>query len=335
MATSTRLRLVQVSPFGEEPCVLAVSDEGPARIVRGATTTYDLALEALADNSSLEAAVQRRGLGERFDLDAALAAGRVSPPVLHADPARTIVSGTGLTHLGSAQSRDDMHRKLSEEASLTDSMKMFKIGLDGGKPSPGCVGAAPEWFYKGDGSIVTPPEHPFMTPAFGEDASDEAEIVGIYLIAPDGTPVRLGFALGNELSDHVIEQQNYLYLAHSKLRPCSIGPELLVGELPQEVRGTSRIRRGNELLWESEFLSGEAHMAHSIANLEHHHFKYQQFRRPGDLHIHYFGAAVLSFSHGVRTQSGDLFEIEADVFRYPLRNRLSVAAAAPTAIRAL
>ena len=329
------LRLAQIAPSTGQILVLAFDDEGPARVVLGATSTYALACEAIADNIGLAQAVARHGLGEAVDLGAELVAGRVLAPVHHGDAARTLVSGTGLTHLGSAKSRDDMHRKLADPGSLTDSMKMFKIGLDGGKPAPGQIGAPPEWFYKGDGSIVTAPEHALVTPDFGRDASDEAEIVGVYVIAPDGAPVRLGFALGNELSDHVVEQENYLYLAHSKLRVCSLGPELLVGDLPPAVRGAARVRRDGETLWEGEFLSGEANMAHTVANLEHHHFKYRLFRRPGDLHLHYFGAAVLSFSHGVRTRAGDVFEIEADAFRYPLRNSLTIAASPSPAMRTL
>ena len=58
---------------------------------------------------------------------------------------------------------------------------------------------------------------------------------------PDGKPWRLGFALGNEYSDHVTERQNYLYLAHSKLRACAIGPELRTGALPDKLEGESRI----------------------------------------------------------------------------------------------
>jgi hypothetical protein len=329
------LRLSQFAPSPGETLVAALDDEGPARVVRSAASTYDLALEAIADNVGLAEVVARHGLGDAVDFGAELAAGRALPPVHHADMARTLVSGTGLTHLGSAKSRDEMHRKLADPAALTDSMKMFKIGLEGGRPAAGEIGAQPEWFYKGDGSIVTPPEHPFVTPDFGRDASDEAEIVGVYVIAPDGAPVRLGFALGNELSDHVTEQENYLYLAHSKLRACSFGPELLVGDLPKMVRGTARVRRGGSTLWEGEFLSGEQNMAHTIANLEHHHFKYGLFRRPGDLHLHFFGAAVLSFSHGVRTEAGDRFEIEAAPFRYPLRNGLSIAPSPAPAMRTL
>ena len=329
------LRLAQIASTLGPSQVLAMEDHGPARVVQGAASTYDLALEAIADGLDLAAIVARRGLAQAVDLEAALAHGQVLAPVSHPDPARTWVTGTGLTHLGSARSRDDMHRKLADPAALSDSMKMFKIGLDGGKPDAGRIGAQPEWFYKGDGRIVAAPEQQLTSPAFGADASDEAEIAGVYLIAPDGSPVRLGFVLGNELSDHETEQENYLYLAHSKLRPCSIGPELRVGELPPEVCGVSRVRRGQEVVWEGEFLSGEAHMAHSIANLEHHHFKYGLFRRPGDLHLHFLGAAVLSFSHGIRTQPGDQFEIEADAFRYPLRNQLSVAPEKTVAMRSL
>src|SRR3546814_19715917 len=54
--------------------------------------------------------------------------------------------------------------------------------------------------------------------------------------------------------------------------------------------------RDGRTLWEKPFLSGEANMSHSIANLEHHHFKYGLFRRPGDVHVHFFGTATLSFS---------------------------------------
>src|SRR5205085_1363555 len=83
---------------------------------------------------------------------------------------------------------------------------------------------------------------------------------------PDGTPHRVGFALGNEFSDHVTEQQNYLYLAHSKLRVCSIGPALRVGPLPAHVEGHTRLRDASGAVrWEKPFVSGEANMSHTVA----------------------------------------------------------------------
>ena len=136
-------------------------------------------------------------------------------------------------------------------------------------------------------------------------------------------PRRLGFALANEFSDHITERHNYLWLAHSKLRPAALGAELLTGKLPDDVRGASRIIRGGKVIWEKPFLSGEANMSHSIANLEHHHFKYELFRRPGDIHVHFFGTATLSFADSICTEDGDVFEIEAEPFAVPLRNRLT------------
>ena len=44
---------------------------------------------------------------------------------------------TGRTHLGSAEGRDKMHRAATEAAQQTDSMKMFLMGVEGGKPAAG------------------------------------------------------------------------------------------------------------------------------------------------------------------------------------------------------
>jgi hypothetical protein len=80
--------------------------------------------------------------------------------------------------------------------------------------------------------------------------------------------------------------------------------------------------RNGEPIWEKPFLTGEENMSHTIANLEHHHFKYWQFRRSGDLHIHFFGTSTLSFADGFKAVENDEFEISALVFGRPLRNRL-------------
>jgi hypothetical protein len=261
----------------------------------------------------------------------------VLAPIDHPDPAHLLVTGTGLTHLGSASARDSMHAKVTgvAEETLTDSMKMFRAGLEGGKPAAGMTGVQPEWFYKGDGSFVAAPGKPLISPAFALDGGEEPEVAGIYVIGEDGKPYRVGFALLNEFSDHVTERQNYLLLAHSKLRPSSFGPELLLGNLPADVRGTSRIRRGNSVIFEQPFLTGEANMSHSIANLEAHHFKYPWFRRPGDIHVHTFGTATLSVAAGIVTEPGDIFEIEAPGFGLPLVNPLAIGKREKIAVKKL
>jgi hypothetical protein len=329
------MRLIQIKGRGGRQVV--AEEDGDAWIVKGYRTVYDLAQAAIRKKISLARLVARAGKAGKADPAALLAAGRVLPPIDHPDPAHLFVTGTGLTHLGSAATRDAMHNKVTSvaEEELTDSMKMFRMGLEGGKPKPGKTGVQPEWFYKGDGSFVATPGSPLVSPAFAGDGGEEPEVAGIYVVGNNGVPWRVGFALLNEFSDHVTERQNYLWLAHSKLRPCSFGPALVLGELPQDVRGTSRIRRGRKVIFEQPFLTGEANMSHSIANLEAHHFKYPYFRRPGDIHIHTFGTATLSVAHGIKTKAGDVFEIEAPDFGLPLINALAVAKAEKVAVKPL
>ena len=329
------MRLIQYRDARGERGVAADTGDGHRR-VRDASSVYALAWEAIVEERSLAELVAERRTTERVDVAALEAAGALLPPVDHpVDPAHMLVTGTGLSHLGSAEGRDKMHQDLAAATSLTDSMRMFKLGLEGGRPAPGEDGVQPEWFYKGDGATVAAPGRPLESPSFALDGGEEPEIVGLYLIGPDAHPWRIGFALGNEFSDHVTEKQNYLYLAHSKLRMCSLGPELLVGDLPADVRGVSRIRRDGAVVWEKPFLSGEANMCHSLDNLERHHFKYPAFRRPGDVHAHFFGTSTLSFSDGFRTQPGDRFEIEVAAFGHPLRNPLAVVELQPVSPRRL
>lgn len=292
--------------------------------------TYALAMMALQNNIPFAALIQQHLSNEVLSYQDLISSKKLLPPLTHPDPAHCLVSGTGLTHLGSADTRDAMHAKLDKDDShLSDSMRMFKMGLENGKPPPGREGVQPEWFYKGDGSTVVAPEQPIPVPGFAQDAGEEPELVGLYIIDAQGQPVRIGHAVGNEFSDHVTERFNYLWLAHSKLRACSFGPELVVGELAQDLRGESRIVRNNEVIWARPFLTGEANMAHTLANLEHHHFKYAAFRRPGDIHVHFFGTATLSFADGIVTQEGDRFEIELDGFGRALRNPVAPKQACP------
>lgn len=309
--------------------VAVVSDDGKKlAIIAGVNSTYELAQTAIRAGKGLAELVEKLGFAETVDYTTVVAEGRLLPPMTHLDPAHMLVTGTGLTHLGSASTRSSMHA--TDDDKLTDSMKMFKWGLEGGKPDADKIGTEPEWFFKGDGSWVVAPGQPLELPDYALDGGEEPEVAGIYVIADDGTPHRVGYAIANEYSDHILERRNYLLLAHSKLRTCSFGPELLVGDLPGDVKGTSRILRDGQLIWEKPFESGENNMSHSIANLEHHHFKYARFRRPGDVHVHFFGTATLSFADQIKTEPGDIFEITAEGFGRPLKNSLA-RTTAPTA----
>ncbi|SFU83560.1 AraD1 family protein [Pseudoduganella namucuonensis] len=312
-------------------------EEATIRELEGYATTYALAQAAIGQKKSLAELAQAAAGAATHAYADVYASGRLLAPLDHADDAHAYVTGTGLTHLGSADTRDAMHKKIGGDVeTLSDSMKMFRMGVEGGKPAEGQRGVQPEWFYKGDGSIVAASGQPLSMPDFALDGGEEPEIAGLYVIGEDGQPYRVGYAIGNEFSDHVTERQNYLYLAHSKLRVCGLGPALLVGELPAHVTGTSRILdQEGKVRWEKAFVSGEQNMSHTIANLEYHHFKYTLFTRPGDVHIHFFGTATLSVADNISVQPGETFEVESPVFGPKLSNRLQVVATKYTKVNTL
>jgi hypothetical protein len=303
---------------------IATADDNTLRFIDGASTIYGLAQSAIARGVPLKSAVALSG--ERFayeEVYAGQAPWRLLPPIDHPDEAaRCYITGTGLTHKASALNRNAMHEKSDAE---TDSMKMFRWGLEGGRPAPGQIGAAPEWFYKGNGSILRAHNEPLDSPPYAEDGGEEPEIAGVYLIDSTGTPRRLGLTQGNEFSDHKFEKRNYLYLAHSKLRACSLGPELVVDpDFTGNVEGKVSIERKGATLWSRGIQTGEANMCHTVANMEHHHFKYALHRRPGDVHVHYFGADGFSFGDGVVLAGGDIMQVSFAGFGRPLRNPLRV-----------
>ncbi len=158
------LRILQVKDANGSVQVVAAGDEGAGHVV----SRLFLGLRPRAGRggarSTLAEEVERAGKGASVDLDAALAEGRILMPIHHPDPAHFIVAGTGLTHLGSADGRDKMHKAQAGEQ-LTDSMRMFRMGLEGGKPAEGEIGVQPEWFYKGDGSCLVGPGDPLTSPS--------------------------------------------------------------------------------------------------------------------------------------------------------------------------
>ena len=331
-SSSDMTRLVQLKR-GDVRRVAFV-EEPHLRLLEGCSSVYELANTAIGNKVKLSELARQTATGERLEYDSIYLGRsdwRILPPIDHpAEPARCLVSGTGLTHLGSARNRQSMHA--STEADLTDSMKMFRWGIEGGRPASGAIGTAPEWFYKGTGAILRGHGDALEVPPYAGDGGEEAELAGIYLIGSDGQAWRVGMAGGNEFSDHVFEKTNYLNLAASKLRSCALGPELVVDPDFESVPVEVKIERAGEQLWSKTFRSGDAEMCHSLANIEHHHFKYEAHRLPGDVHIHFFGTDGLSFSDGIKLQDGDLMQVSIEGFGRPLRNPVRVAGSKPQLI---
>jgi hypothetical protein len=310
---------------------VALVQESTLRLLHGGATVYEFAQSAIQSNRRLCEQLQQFTGDETLDYDVVYE-GRSNwqllPPIDHPEPARCFVTGTGLTHQGSADNRQSMHegspQPSADSPPLTDSMKMFELGCTGGRPEPGCIGNSPEWFYKGVGYILRAHNEPLSVPSHACDGGEEAEIAGVYLIGPEGTPYRIAMVQANEFSDHVLEAQNYLYLASSKLRDCSVGPELVVDPDFDDVPGRAEIQRGGRAIWQAAQASGERRMCHSLANLEHHHFKHAEHCRPGDVHIHFFGADMFSFKDRLRLEDGDVMQISFEGFGRPLRNPIRI-----------
>lgn len=317
------MRLVQIRR--EDTRRVGIVEEPRLRLLGDCQSVYALVEEALALGQALGALAQQKATSELLDYDPIYRGAspwRLLVPVDHPrESARCLVSGTGLTHLGSARERQAMHAKTED---LTDSMKMFRSGIEGGRPAAGQIGTPPEWFYKGTGAILRAHGEPLETPAYAEDGGEEGEIASIYLVDASGVPRRVGMTVGNEFSDHKFEKRNYLNLASSKIRTCAIGPELVLDADFHSVPGEVAIERDSSLLWRKQIRTGEAEMCHSLRNIEHHHFKFDTHRRPGDVHVHFLGADSLSFGEAIELRNGDLMQVQFEGFGRALRNPVRV-----------
>ncbi len=290
-------------------------------------SVFSVVQAALANNQTLAECIQNNLSSEHIDYDAVYEGKSnwtILPVIDHPlGHEHCMVSGTGLTHKASAENRQKMHQAQAENQ-LSDSMKMYQWGEQGGKPAVGQIGTQPEWFYKGNGSVLKAHNEPLILPNYGNDGGEEPEIAGIYINDQNGNPHRIGFATGNEFSDHLMEKKNYLYLAPSKIRTCSVGPELVITDSFSDIPGTVSIERNGETLWKKEVKTGEENMAHSLQNLEYHHFKYENHRQPNMIHVHFFGTGAFSFGENICLQEGDTMIVRWDGMGRALKNLLKI-----------
>jgi hypothetical protein len=326
------MRLVQLN--GPNGRGIGLVEEPKLRLIEGFNTIYDLAQECVSAGQRISYFVGQRLSADELDYEQVYA-GKSAWKLLHSadhpqEPARCLVTGTGLTHMASAKNRQAMHGKPED---LTDSMRMYRWGVEGGRPAEGAIGTSPEWFYKGCGTILRGHGAALTVPSYAEDGGEEPEVAGVYLIDSAGRPRRIGFTVGNEFSDHEFERRNYLYLAASKLRECAIGPELVIGTDFDSAAGEVSIERQGSTLWTKPIRTGESVMSHSLVNIEHHHFKFEGHRRPGDVHVHFFGADAFSFGEGVKLEDGDVMQVRFDGFGRALRNVLRKSTAADALVR--
>ena len=322
------MRLVQfLSPAGERRVGVVSDDGGSVQALSGVRTVYELAQQAARERCQLVDLVAGRGRGGD---PRSVRSARPRPRARSARPSRSGALPGDRHRTDPSRQRPGARCHAScDAAGRGPARREYDEDVQtrpGGRPTRrGWAGRRARVVLQGRrqhrGGARAASDHAELCARWRRGGGDRHALRD----NRRRRPCRVGYALGNEFADHVLERQNYLYLAHSKLRECAFGPELLLGELPPDVRGRIRVVRGGERIWQAEFISGEANMSHTLANLEHHHFKYPLFRRPGDVHVHFIGAAVLSFTAGVKAEQGDVFEIEVPAFGAPLRNPLALA----------
>ena len=178
----------------------------------------------------------------------------------------------------------------------------------------------PPWFYKGNGAHLRAHGEALTIPAFGLSGAEEAELVGIYVIGPDGAPHRVGITPGNEFADPALASTDARMLSHAKIRTCAIGPELVLDAAFDDARGSVRVEREGAVIWSRDVATGEAHALFPLADVERNLFQYDAHRVPGDAHVHYLGGSLSSFGEDIRLQGGDQVVVEWRGYGRALRN---------------
>lgn len=306
---------------------IALVKEPSLILLKEIRSIYDLALKAIHSKTKIDSFININLSDEKLDYSS-IYDGQSEWKLLPSfdypgSPSGCIISGTGLTHKNSALNRQMMHENGQDK--LTDSIKMYQMGVEGGSPEKGKIGVQPEWFYKGSGYSLKACGQPLEVPSYADDGGEEPEVAGIYVIDEDAQPWRIGFTTGNEFSDHIMEKKNYLYLAPSKLRQCAIGPELVIDNNFDSFEGVVTILRKEKTIWTRDIKSGEKNMSHSLENIEYHQFKYASHKIPLQAHIHFFGADAFSFGSGIKLQDGDLMRIQWTGMGRALQNPIKIS----------
>src|SRR5687768_2885680 len=155
-------------------------------------SVYDLALEAIDLKADIKSVIESHLSDSKLEYDVVYKGNKEWSLLPSFDcpdnPYSCLVSGTGLTHKNSALNRQMMHQ--AETSSLTDSMKMYQWGLEGGQPANGKIGTQPEWFYKGTGAILKGHGQALSVPAYANDGGEEPEVAGVYIVDKIGQPFR-------------------------------------------------------------------------------------------------------------------------------------------------
>jgi hypothetical protein len=163
--------------------------------------------------------------------------------------------------------------------------------------------AGAEWTYKGSGASLY--GHGEQLP-ISPSRVVPGELAAVYVIGPDGAPRRVGVTPGNSS------------------RCSAIGPELtLDADLPH-VAGSVKVTRAGLDVWSEILSGGEAPLLLALAAIEPDLFESADLRRPGDAHVHFFGARLFGTRLGMAAGDGDEAVVEIQGLGRALHNPIRI-----------
>ncbi|MES2407623.1 MAG: hypothetical protein V4528_09900 [Pseudomonadota bacterium] len=285
--------------LGTRKCV-GISDGQTRRAyqVPGYDNLYNLMRHCVNDGLSPRAYIETL-LGQQPMPENDYEAMSFVAPVRPENDLYVFVSGVGHTHKQRAQQE-------------TEGMK-----------NHGSAPVRPEWFYKGNGAILKTTKEPLNIPSYALSGVEEAELVLVYMVDNKKNPHYLGYSIGNEFSDTVLGKAHRHYFAQSKLRTCSVAPELILDEVPDTVGIEVNILRGTNTVWRAQLTTGTKEIIFTLSEIEKLVFQHPQFRQPGIVHYIYLGTYKTSYHDGICLQHGDVVQMQVKHFLWPLVNHLN------------
>jgi hypothetical protein len=133
------------------------------------------------------------------------------------------------------------------------------------------------------------------------------EIAALYVIGDSGFPRRVGVAAGISGS-----------------RRSSLGPELILETDFPRIEGVVRLLREGREIWAQEFTAGQVPLALALAATEGDYFRGGNYRRSGDIHVHFFGAKLFGAVERPTAEDKDTAELLLKGFGGELRTRILV-----------
>ncbi len=267
---------------------LAAGTGADHRRLNDVETVYELALEAIERQEPLETVAAGYLGDEAIDLGLLEREGRLLAPTEHPVPTRCWVTSSEVA----AEERESS-----------------------------------SWFFRGNGAGLFAAGQTLRLPSFAPQARLTPALAAIFVIADDGVPCQLGWALA-----HVVIDADAAALGgHAYLRPTAVGPQLRLGVLPDDLTGVVRTIEPGRAQERACRLA-----LNRVGDRLAAHFRHELHRRPGDVHVHCLTVvSPATTAEEIAHQSDAVYELALPAFGAPLRNRLGVAADGAPALRML